>query len=125
MGRRLVAALLAACLAFSPGAGFLTPVYAAEEKSPQAQTASGSVLEVKVVDACLFPFEGRVTVEVKGPDGKSQKQELDGTNNSALARFSVAQGDYTVTVSAKKYAAYTQTVQIQEGWTHRIMVCSL
>ncbi len=125
MGRRLVAALLAACLAFSPGAGFLTPVYAAEEKSPQAQTASGSVLEVKVADACLFPFEGRVTVEVKGPDGKSQKQELDGTNNSALARFSVAQGDYVVTVSAKKYAAYTQTVQIQEGWTHRIMVCSL
>ncbi len=123
MVKRVVAALLAGCLAFCPGADFLMPVYGAAEA---AQTqAPKSVLEVEVVSAQTFPFEGKVSVEVSGKSSGNQKLELDLKDKiSSTARFQVAEGEYTVAVSAEKFAAYQQTVDVQAGWTHKIMVCS-
>ena len=75
MVKRVVAALLAGCLAFCPGADFLMPVYGAAEA---AQTqAPKSVLEVEVVSAQTFPFEGKVSVEVSGKSSGKQKLEHD------------------------------------------------
>ena len=67
MKKRLAAALLSACLALGPCAGYAAPVYGAQQNAVQTkeQGAEG-VLEVEAVSAQLFPYEGEVTVEVTG-----------------------------------------------------------
>ena len=120
--KKIVAALLAACLALSPGAGHMTPVYGAAGTSQTQQTQNG-VLEIGVASFGMYPYEGSVTVGVSGPGGYSQQKELLFTQSaSGQAEFDVPAGTYTVTVKAKKFADYVQTIEVKEGWTHRIHV---
>ncbi len=126
MKKRLAAALLSACLALGPCAGYAAPVYGAQQNAVQTkEQGSEGILEVEAVSAQLFPYEGEVTVEVSGENGVQKSQKLTMTKGaSETTVLQVPQGAYTVSIRAEKFAAYTQSVQVEAGWTHKIKVCS-
>lgn len=124
MKKRFAAVLLSACLALGPCTGYLPPAYGAQQDAVQTDVGQ-SRLEVEVVSAQILPYEGDVTVEIRDAGGRSETKTLTVAKNaSAVAGFAVAQGDYTVSIRAKKYASYTQQVHAEAGWTHKIRVCS-
>lgn len=125
--KKLAASLLAACLALSPCAvpgiqvfgAAKTHAAAAQTKTVQAESA----LEVRVVSSSFFPYDGGVTVKVQGA-GQSLDETLTLADAAqSAARFPLTAGKYTVTIASKKFADYTQEVQVQSGWTHKITVC--
>lgn len=84
-----------------------------------------SVLEVEVTSA-VFPVQGKVNVQVSdGSEGALQTQELDFADaDSKTARFSLSPGNYTVQIQAAKFAAYNQSVEMEEGYRKKIRVCT-
>lgn len=125
MMKKAAAMLLSACLALQPCAGAVPYVYGAAKDAVQTVTQD-SVLEVEAVSTLLFPYTGQVTVQIRNGKGLEEKKELTlDEGGSALARFEkLPSGKYTVTVRSEKFAAYTQTIEAEKGWTHRIQICS-
>lgn len=124
--RRFAAALLAACLVASPFGTSYVPAYGASLQSQQAQgETQESRLEVEVAADEHTPCEGTVTVEVTGAGGYHQTEKIEVSKGaSAAAGFFMPAGEYTVQVRAEKFAAYTQPVQTEAGWTKKIRVCT-
>ena len=136
--KRMVAMLLAGCLAFQTWIGNAKPVFGAQTASGsvdfgEAQAASESVdsgkaqsvLEVGVRSSAQFPFQGDVTVQIgRGSEVVESKDlKFEGSKASfAAARFEVSEGDYTVTVKSVQFADYTQDVKAQNGWKTKILI---
>ena len=124
MKKRFLAALLSACLAFTPCAGGYVPAWGAQQDAVQTDRKQ-SILEVEVVSTQLFPYEGDVTVEISDGTGRPDQKQLAVTKDvSATAKFEVTPGDYTVRIRAEKFADYTQQIRTEAGWIHKIKVGS-
>lgn len=102
-----------------------------ETAEEQKEKAVG-VLEVKVTSALPISAASQVTVTIVGgeSEGENIKKEQTLTVSaedaaSAVAHFAdLPVGEYTVMVSAKYFADYTQTVSVTEDNLTRITVCS-
>ena len=121
MKKRFAAALLSACLALGPCAGYYVPAYGAQQNAVLTDMKQ-STLEVEVASTQWFPYEGNVIVKISGRN--DQKELTIAKDASAEAIFQVPQGDYTVSVQAEKFASYTQQIHTEAGWIHKIKVCS-
>ncbi len=143
--KRWIAALLTVCMVFGSWMGAAEPVYGvtpeepewiqqteavleeAEGKQTKAASANGR-MEVEVNTSLMTPFDGTVTVHISNRDKTvEQTRELDFNNRetfSALAVFEVEEGEYTVIVSAARFADYTQQIQVQKDWISKIKVCA-
>lgn len=138
--RKKIAALLAGCLLLQPLTGFVVParmasaqtartgmlseIQPARSSSPGKKAAAVNTdtgnLEIEVRP--FLEYTGKVTVEFNG-----ETQELDFANKSAslTARFTnVKAGEETVTVKAGKFATYTQNVEVEAGWSHKLLLCA-
>jgi len=84
-----------------------------------------SVLEVEITSSVL-PVQGKVKVQVSaGSEETVQTQELDFTDGMfKTARFNLSPGNYTVRIQAAKFAEYSQSVQMEEGYIKKIRVCT-
>ncbi len=83
-----------------------------------------SVLEVEVTSA-VIPVQGKVEVKVSGAEGAAQTQELDFSDaDSRTARFSLNPGTYMVQIQTAKFATYSQSVEMEEGYQKKIRVCT-
>lgn len=127
--KKVLAMLFAGCMVLQTWLGVSMPVYAADSgmKTEASANETQSVLDVEVRSSRLFPYQGKVTVQVSGDGGETKKTELDFSDPSEIsrtARFDVLAGKCKVTVQAEKYADYTQEVQVGEGWITKIAVCS-
>ncbi len=125
--KRWMAVLLTGCLTLQAWMGNVTPVYGAETADAAERALSNvadGVLEVEVRSSALFPYEGKVTVRIDGNDGKvGMSRELEFESSAlASARFQAPKGEYKVTVSADKFADYTQSVSVEEDWVSKIQV---
>jgi hypothetical protein len=128
--KKLLAVLLSACLAFPSGNGFTVPVKAAETavNAEESEAVRNGSLEIEVRSSLSTPC-GSVSVTIHN-DGTNDSvvtktQTLDFTSSTTgLARFDVPSGSYTVTIAADKFATYEQTVTVEAGWLHKILVCS-
>ncbi len=125
MMKKAAAMLLAACLALQSAAGMVPFAYGAARDAAQAQTKE-CVLEAEAVSTLLFPYTGQVTVQISNGKGLEDTRKLTlEKGGSALARFEkLTPGKYTVTVRSEKFAPYTQTIETEKGWTHKIQVVS-
>lgn len=123
MKKRFTAALLSACLALGPCAGYRAPVYGAQQDA--VQTDMESTLEVEITSAQQLPFEGEVLIEIDDGKGRSEQKKLTIAKNAfASANFKVPQGDYTLRIQAEKFAGYTQQIHAEAGWTHTVKLYS-
>ncbi len=124
MKKRFAAAMLSACLALGPCAGYYVPAYGAQQNAVLTDMKQ-STLEVEVASTQWFPYEGNVIVKISDGSGRNDQKELTiAKDASAEAIFQVPQGDYTVSVQAEKFASYTQQIHTEAGWIHKIKVCS-
>ncbi len=84
-----------------------------------------SVLEVEITSA-VFPVQGKVNVTVSGNNEQAvQTQELDFADADAkTARFNLSPGNYTVQIQTAKFAVYSQSVEMEEGHSKKIRVCT-
>lgn len=125
--KRCMAMLLAGCLAFQTWMGMSVPVHGAEREQRNAVEAASarSILDVEVCSSRIFPYQGKVTVQIDDERQQSRELTFDGGSSSETARFEVAAGDYTVTIRADKFADYTQKVHTEENWISKITVCSI
>ena len=119
--KRTLAFLMAAVLAFGTG----LPAHAAGETGgpvteDRRQIVDGQTGQVDVsIDAALVMEKThRVTfsVELKGPDGESLTKEIilgrDVPGESRASFSHLKEGEYTLTVTGKGYAAYSQTISV-------------
>ncbi len=132
--KRLLATLLTGCLAFQMWMGAAMPVYGAAlpekvdvpEILADAAEQEEGVLKVEVRSSELFPFTGKVTVQVSQAGGAVEKEEeMDFAASglqSTVSSFSLPAGDYTVTVKTLKFADYTQDVHVEAGWSNKILI---
>ncbi len=82
------------------------------------------VLEVEVTSA-VFSVQGKVSVQVSGGESAAQTQELDFSDAvSKTARFSLTPGTYIVQIQTAKFATYSQSVEMEEGYQKKIRVCT-
>lgn len=136
--KKWMALLLAGCLTMQTwtaveayGAEAMAADVSARVQTDASDTAEegDGVLEVQVQDLASFPLDGEVTVLVSGSAGEqaTQEEKLDfgeGGSDVQTARFTLLAGNYTVQVKAKKFADYTQSIQLEPDWTNRILVCA-
>lgn len=86
-------------------------------------TKAESELIVEVTST-VFSFQGKVNVKVNGSNAEDNV-ELDFQNAaSKTARFTLAPGEYQITIQAEKFANYTQTITLEENYTNKIRVCT-
>lgn len=87
-----------------------------------------SIIEVEVRSLERFPLKETAQVVLHGSGGevvKSEALDFSGSDaSSRTAKFDVAAGDYTVEVSAPKFASYTQQIHVDANWSNRILVCT-
>lgn len=140
--RKKIAALLTGCLLLQPLQGFAMPASNASAKVTEARTLSkgqqGKVsssgnktaaqktgaLEVEVRPS--INYTGDVTVSL-GNGGQAETLKFHDDDNDVsygTASFKDVAGNQTVTIKAGKFAKYTQTVNIEPGWAHKILVCA-
>ncbi len=87
------------------------------------ELAGKSFLEVKLTASHPAVREHTYTVAVTGPVSGMRTLALPHAGGSSdVARFEVTPGTYTVTVSADKFASYTQEVTVGQHQTARIEV---
>lgn len=92
-----------------------------------ASVAQQNALEVEVISGLPLQQDSTVEVAVKnGADVQTKTLKLSSQDAaSSLARFSdLKPGEYEITVSAKKFADYRQTVAVENGWISKIQVYS-
>ncbi len=129
--KRWMAVLLTGCLTLQAWMGNVTPVYGAEVadvlEEDGASNAAVGVLEVEVRSSALFPYNGKVTVKISDSSKTTEesKELVFGSAVVASARFDTPPGEYTVTVSADKFADYTQSVLVEADWVSKIQVSSV
>jgi len=110
----------------------------AAETATQGTAQTEAALEVEILSSLLFPYQGSVSVEISQDNAVKQKQEIDFTKstkeldtsdsvkpNSALTRFNVSAGTYTVTVKTDKFAWYQQEVTVQANQIQKLQVYSI
>lgn len=137
--RKKIAALLTGCLLLQTLTGFAVPSRIASAKTPEAGTLSkgqqgkapGSgnkaaaqktgALEVEVRPS--INYTGDVTVSL-GDGGQPETLKFNKEMSYGTAHFEDVAGKQAVTIKAGKFVKYTQTVNVEPGWTHKILVCA-
>lgn len=137
--RKKIAALLTGCLLLQPLQGFAMPARNAyakasgtgilSETKPGKASSSGNktttqktgALEIEVRPSINYTGEAEVSLE-----NGSQSKNLAFSENvpSATARFENVAGRQTITIKAGKFATYTQAVEVEPGWAHKLLVCA-
>lgn len=147
--KKLLATLLTGCLVLqscifsapvsgiSTSAKAATTATAAADDAESAKTAAPAsvskeaeqpkgALEVEVRSSSLYPYKGKVMVQLSHKSTKElefSSTTAEGASEIKTAHFSdVEAGTYTVTVSANKFADYTQEVTVEANYIHKIIV---
>jgi len=137
--KKFTATLLSVCLAFQMCTSTV-PVSAAAlsvktETTDQGTASEEASLEIEVFSSSRFPYQGDVKVAIHNKTEKQEKmltftdtakeqdRSKDVKPDSALAKFPVSAGEYTVTITARNFATYKQSITVKAGQITKIQVC--